>query len=305
MSSQLDIPILIIVFNRPELTKKLINSLKSLKPLKIYVAADGPRNENDIYLCKETKTILESEIDWKCTLVKRYQTSNLGVKNNVCQAIDWFFINEEKGIILEDDCEVNFSFFKFCKELLIKYEQNNRIKVISGNFYFKNYFKNTYYFSRLPGTHGWASWRRAWKEYDINMEKWSPYKDFIWLLIFFKLNIVKAHYFYKKFQLSKNSQIVSWDYQFLYSIWKNNGLIIKPFVNLSKHIGWGDDATHGKGSDRHPEIIAEEIDFPLIHPLKIKENSKLDNLEIKKIRKLYFFSYIGSKILNKITNFLK
>lgn len=302
MNSQLDIPILIIVFNRPELTKKLIKSLRLLKPHKIYIVADGPRNTNDFNLCQKTRNLFETEIDWECQLIKKYQENNIGVKFNVYQGIDWFFSLEEKGIILEDDCNIDSSFFRFCEELLIKYKNNNKIKYISGNFYFKDSSKNSYYFSRYPGTHGWASWKRTWRENDINMEKWSPIKDFFWLLFFFKLNIVKTHYFYKKFSLSKTSKINSWDYQFLYSVWKNNGLIIKPLVSLSKHIGWGDDATHGKGTDRHPEVRTQEMKFPLVHPNNEKINSKLDDLELTKIRRIKFFNYFGHIISKKIIN---
>jgi hypothetical protein len=305
MNSQLDIPVLIIVFNRPELTKKLIKLLSLIKPAKIYIAADGPRNTKEINICERTRKLFDTEIDWNCSIFKKYQKNNLGVKYNVKQGIDWFFSIEKKGIILEDDCEVNTSFFKYCEELLLRYEKNDKIKMISGNFYFKSQIKNSYYFCRSPGTHGWASWSRTWEQNDINMEKWSPFKDFFWLLIFFKFNIAKTHYFYKRFSLSKNSEINSWDYQFLYSIWKNNGLIIKPLVNLSKHIGWGDDATHGKGADKHPEVKVEEIKFPLHHPNQLKLNSKFDNLEFVKIRRIKFFNYLSHLFLKKITNLLK
>jgi len=99
--------------------------------------------------------------------------------------------------------------------------------------------------------------------------------------------------------------IDSWDYQLLYSIWKKNGLIIRPYKSLCKHIGWGDDATHSKGSDRHPEVEVKEIQFPISHPSKFKINSKFDNLEIKNIRGVRFFNYIRYKIVKKVYSYLK
>ena len=182
------IPILLIVFNRPKLTKKLLKSLELLKPNKIYVAADGPRSDNlsDLNLCKLTRELLDTEISWDCKLEKKFHNTNIGVKNNANKGIDWFFANEEMGIILEDDCEVNDSFFKFCEELLIRYKDDNKIKVISGNFYFTNNVKNSYYFSRCPGTHGWATWKRAWQEQDIDMKRFSYYRDFFWLIFYIK-----------------------------------------------------------------------------------------------------------------------
>ena len=300
-----EIPILLIVFNRPKLTKKLLKSLELLKPNKIYVAADGPRNDSlsDLDLCNQTRKLFDTEINWDCKLEKKFHTTNLGVKHNVNKGIDWIFDNEEMAIILEDDCEVNESFFKFCDELLIKYKDDNKIKVISGNFYFTNNLKNSYYFSRCPGTHGWATWKRAWKEHDIDMKKFSYYKDFFWLIFFFKFNIVKAHYFYKKFSYAYENKIKCWDYQFLYAIYKNNGLIIRPLVSLSKHIGWGDDATHSKGSDQHPEVQIEKMTFPIQHPIKQHINSKFDNLEMENIRRVKFFHYIRYKIIKKLSSY--
>jgi len=302
---KIEIPILLVVFNRPKLTKKLLKSLELLKPNKIYVAADGPRNDSltDLDLCNQTRKLFDTEINWDCKLEKKFHTTNLGVKHNANKGIDWIFDNEEMAIILEDDCEVNESFFKFCDELLIKYKDDNKIKVISGNFYFTNDLKNSYYFSRCPGTHGWATWKRAWKEHDIDMKKFSYYKDFFWLIFFFKFNIVKAHYFYKKFSYAYENKIKCWDYQFLYAIYKNNGLIIRPLASLSKHIGWGDDATHSKGSDQHPEVQIEEMAFPIQHPIKYHINSKFDNLEMENIRRVKFFHYIKYKMFKKLSSY--
>jgi hypothetical protein len=303
---KLEIPLLLIVFNRPKLTKKLLKSIKSVKPKIIYIAGDGPRNNNlnDAALCNEVKETFNTDIDWDCKIIKKFRIKNIGLKDNINSALDWFFENEDMGIIIEDDCEINKSFFKFCEELLNKYKDNDKIKVISGNYYFANLLKkDSYYFSKCPGTHGWASWKRAWIENDKEMKSWRGYSDLIWLVYFFKFNIVKAHYFYKKFYESYHKIINSWDYQLLYSIWKSDGLIIRPYKSLSKHIGWGEEATHSKRPDQHPEVKIEELNFPLEHPKNFVFNDKLDDLEIKKIRNVNFFKYIFYKIKKKINYF--
>jgi len=303
---KVEIPILIIAFNRPELTKQLIGKIKSVKPSKIYIAADGPRSHvvNEVNLCEQTQNLFQTEIDWNCTVNKKFRTNNVGCKKNINEALDWFFSNEEMGIVIEDDCEVNNSFFRFCEELLIKYKNNNKIKIISGNYYFQNEVKkDSYYFSRCPGTHGWATWKNTWFKNDKEMKSWYGLTDFFWLVLFFKFDIVKAHYFFKKFSYSYYGIINSWDYQLLYSIWKSNGLIIRPYTSLSKHIGWGSDATHSKRNDQHPEVKIHDLEFPLTHPKNINVNNKLDNCEIKQIRNLNFFVYIFYKIKKKYFNF--
>jgi hypothetical protein len=297
-------PILIIIFNRSKYLKKISTILNKIKPLKIYIAADGPRKnvKYDLLKCKIARKTLLNNINWKCKILKKFSKKNLGVKKNIIESLNWFFQNESKGIILEDDCYPNISFFKFCDELLKKYEDNNKIKMISGNFYFQKNFKlnDSYFFSQRPGTHGWATWARSWAENDIDMKKWKGFVDFLFLVFFFKLNLTKSHYFFKKFKSAYLNKIKCWDYQWLYSIWKNNGLIIRPSKNLCKHIGWGPESTHGKGRDTFPKLKNSKMNFPLTHPNKIYQNNTLDNFEDKIVRKLNFISYFKYKLLNKI-----
>lgn len=303
-NNRIEIPILIIGFNRPKYIKNLIKKIKIARPKKLYIAMDGPRKnyKEDIYLCNKVREILNNEINWECVVRKKYENFNLGTKKAVYSAISWLFYNEEMGIILEDDIDPDYSFFKFAEELLFKYNKINIIKVISGNNYFNNHktIKESYYFSQTPATHGWASWRRAWKAMDIKMLDWKNRKNFFSICNFFNYNFSRSHYFYKRFDLSYKNLIDSWDYQFFYSIIKNDGIIIKPRVNLCKHTGWGADATRGKGKDTFPEIIANEINFPLKHPLKIIINKKLDILEDNKVRRLSFLKYFLSLAKNKI-----
>jgi len=78
-------------------------------------------------------------------------------------------------------------------------------------------------------------------------------------------------------------------------------VIIRPYKSLCKHIGWGNDATHSKRPDQHPDVITKEIDFPLLHPKKITINDRLDNIEIKKIRNVYFWKYLIYKFKKKFS----
>jgi len=144
-----EIPILFLVFNRPELTLKVFNKIKEIKPKKLYVACDGPRNlKNEKKIVNQVREITNN-IDWDCSLNKLFRDQNLGCKNAVSGALDWFFDNEEKGIILEDDCLPNEYFFYFCKELLLKYENDSKISMITGNNFQDGNFRGdgSYYFS--------------------------------------------------------------------------------------------------------------------------------------------------------------
>ena len=178
--------------------------------------------------------------------------------------------------------------------------------MISGNYICKNLIKKdfSYYFGYHPITFGWAGWRRSWKEYDIRMSKFKPIISFFWLILFFKFNIAKAMYFYNKFKLTKDNKITTWDYQLLFSIWIKNGLLIRPTVNVSKHIGWGKQAFHGTHKDDLKDIKIGRLKFPLKHPKTVKPNNKADEIEYLKIRKIYFLPTLFFFIRNKIKNLI-
>lgn len=240
-------PILFLLFNRIETTRQVFPQIKKMKPAQLFIAADGPRGNvtGEKEKCEEVRTWVLSQIDWKCELKTLFRKENLGCKYAVSSAIDWFFENVEEGIILEDDCLPNESFFNFCETLLEKYRYENKIKHISGNNFQggKKYGLGDYYFSEFNHVWGWASWRRAWLEYDVEMKTLDS--DAIQFLLKkrFKQKIIQK-YWLKIFELVKNDFINTWDYQWTFCIWNNSGFSILPQLNLVSNIGFLDDATH-------------------------------------------------------------
>ena len=166
-------PILFLIFNRPDTTKLVFESIKRIKPAKLYIAADGARKHKvgEDLLCKETRSIIDL-IDWECEIKTLLRTENLGCKIAVSSAIDWFFENEEQGIILEDDCLPNESFFNFCEQLLNQFKENKEIMHISGNNFQDGITRGdgSFYFSKYNHIWGWATWKRAWKLYNVKLE---------------------------------------------------------------------------------------------------------------------------------------
>lgn len=177
-----------MIFNRPDLTKISFEKIREYKPNLLYIAADGPRKDhkNEKELCDQARNIIE-KIDWKCELKTLFREKNLGCKLAVSSAISWFFEHEEQGIILEDDVLVEFSFFTLCEELLEKYKNEEKISMISAdNFSFgKCKTQGSYHFSYYSHVWGWATWRRAWKDYDVDLKNFLTKKDFFKDLKFF------------------------------------------------------------------------------------------------------------------------
>lgn len=240
-------PVLFIIFNRLRTTPKAFECIRRIQPQYLYIAADGPRADKpgEAELCKQTREIVLSMIDWPCELKTLFRDENVGCGKGVSDAITWFFDQVEDGIVLEDDCIPDPSFFEFCSVLLDRYRDNEKIMHIGGNnFQFgKIRGDGDYYYSFFSHNWGWASWKRSWKhfQYDLDNQKnkirkiykkaYKNNKPFIWFLD-------------NRFNEIKMPQNHIWDIQWHFAIIKNKGISIIPNKNLVQNIGFGEDGTH-------------------------------------------------------------
>ncbi|GHV73888.1 hemolytic protein HlpA [Spirochaetia bacterium] len=263
--SLIKVPILFLIFNRLETTKMVFEAIRQAKPLRLYIAGDGPRNtridENKVVL--SVRDYVLGHIDWDCEIKTLFRDDNLGCGKAISSAITWFFENEEMGIILEDDCLPNQSFFSYCEELLEYYKNDTRIFVISGSNNQGTWYSDRYdyFFSKTPFIWGWATWARAWNYYDINMsdiEDFIRYNNFVRMLGT-KLGPRCQDIMYNRI---KKEKVDTWDYQWSYTLYKNNGLACVPSKNLIKNIGVGVNATHHI-LRKKKEFDIYELSFPL------------------------------------------
>jgi hypothetical protein len=281
---ELSSPVLFLIFNRPDLTRQVFSEIRKVKPLKLFIAADGPRREiaEDVERCQQTRDIINT-IDWDCEVKTLFRNENLGCKVAVSSAISWFFEEVEEGIILEDDCLPDLTFFRFCEELLEKYRQDTRIMMISGNnFQFgRSRGKYSYYFSRYSHIWGWASWRRSIKFYNVNMCSWPDMRNKKILEWIFPKKV--AFHWLKVLDNVYNGLIDSWDYQLNYAAWIQNALSIVPNRNLVSNIGFGRDGTHVKRRIAISEMKTGPMNFPLSHPPFVLPDIKADRFSEEKI----------------------
>ena len=166
--------ILFLIFNRPEETKRVFESIKEAKPSKLYLASDGPRSHviDEEKIVSEVKLNVLNAIDWDCEVKTLFREKNLGCKIAVSEAISWFFDHEDQGIILEDDCLPSQSFYRFCEELLNIYKNDLRIWHISGDNFQNGIARSeeSYYYSKFSHVWGWATWKDRWQHYDVMMK---------------------------------------------------------------------------------------------------------------------------------------
>jgi len=248
------------------------------RPSKLLVIADGPRADHpdDAEKCAAVRAIIDG-INWDCEVLKNYSDVNLGCKRRVSSGLDWVFDTVEEAIILEDDCLPHPTFFRFCEEMLEKYRDDERIAMISGNnFQFgRKRTEYSYYFSRYTHIWGWASWRRAWGNYDVDMKIWPEIRDGGWLEDLLG-NRRSVWYWKYVFGNVYQGKVDTWDYQWTFACWIQNALTIIPDVNLISNIGFDSEAVHTQDKDKFAEMDTEAISFPILHPDYIIRDSKAD-----------------------------
>ena len=241
LNFKLTTPVVFIIFNRPEPTKKVFAEIAKAKPAQLFVIADGPRREHssDEKNVAKTREIIKS-IDWDCELFTNYSDDNLGCKKRVSSGITWVFEQVREAIILEDDCLPDSSFFRYCQELLEYYREDQRVGIISGDNFLNGDVLNkySYYFSKYTHIWGWATWSNRWLEhYDVTINNWPQLRNDRFLLDAMKSK-EEADYWGRIFERIYNNEIDTWDYQWVLTNFLEKRLNIMPAVNLISNIGF-------------------------------------------------------------------
>jgi hypothetical protein len=296
-------PIAFIIFRRPEQTARVWERIREAQPEKLFLIADGGRNEEEWVKCRAARKVVET-IDWECEVFRNFSDTNLGCRNRVVSGLDWVFEHVEKAIILEDDCLPSSSFFRFCEELLIKYEKDTRIAQVCGTNFQDGHVRGSasYYYSKYPTPWGWATWKRSWIKRDCCALAWEDPE--IQKLVLGKCasEIEKFKMGYR-FNVTHAQTIDAWSYGWIFSVWCQNGMACIPETNLVQNIGFGPDATHTRAEEATTmSFVNTEIEFPLRHPETFLINHEADHY--------YFTKHFGGKesrkpILKRIKMALK
>lgn len=263
--------VLLIIFNRPDVTMQVLAAIRAARPPRLYVAADGARAQRpaEAATCAALRQQVLAAIDWPCTVETLFREENLGCRRAVSEAISWFFGQEEYGIILEDDCLPHASFFPYCEELLQCYAHDTRVLHISGSNLLQGWQRDpdySYFFSQYVGIWGWATWRRAWQLYDAASPQLPELdrKSYFWRRFFHSLEQRMA---LQPLWATHNGELDTWDYQWAFTLLSQSGLSITPGVNLISNIGFGGQATHTHNVG-HPwaNLPTKPMLLPLRHP---------------------------------------
>lgn len=272
---KLDVPVVFIIFNRPDLTQRVFDVIRKVQPQKLLVIADGPRFPEEEKKCTKTRNIIDT-IDWECEVFKNYSSVNLSSPIRCSSGLNWVFSQVEEAIILEDDCLPSACFFDFCKELLSYYKDNERVMHISGSNFFDKPQKmqGSYCFSKYGTAWGWATWSRAWQYFDFEMRDWWKLRDTDWIKKIHP-NLDEQQYWSEIFDRCTLGNDPHWDYAWMFTCWLHQGLSVIPSYNLVSNIGCRHDGTRHTSSSDLGEMPL--YDLPEIeHPPEIKQDVLID-----------------------------
>lgn len=255
------LPILFIVYNRPDKVQKVLMSIRSYKPEKLYIASDGAKKDKpgDSLKINKIRIFIEKNIDWDCKLYKLYQNTNLGCKYGPITGINWFFNSEEQGIILEDDVLPTISFFNFCEHYLELFKNDDKVFSITGINLVESLSPiSSHFFTNYPFTWGWATWRNCWSEYNKVVESFQK-SGYLERPVSTALDSASISGLLRKVEDCLTNKIDSWDFTFAYTQILNKGLSVVPSKNLIENIGMDEEGTHTHQKIEWFDNIAREM----------------------------------------------
>ncbi len=270
--------VVLIIFNRPGTTSRVFEAIREARPPQLFIVADGPRtgSVDDPRDCAAARAIVE-QVDWPCDVVHDYSGTNLGCRRRVASGLTRVFETVNQAIILEDDCVPHAAFFRYCEELLERWQDDDRIWSISGDNFQSGRRRTpySYYFSRYIHVWGWATWRRAWRQYDDAMSLWPQVRDGGWLDDVLTSSALVA-YWRARFEATYVETVDTWDYRWLLTCWLQHGLTILPQINLVANIGHGWQASHTTAISPWANLPTQPMPFPLDHPTHMIPDARAD-----------------------------
>lgn len=269
-----DVPVLLIFFVRDEVLQKVFDSVKEARPSTLLLWQDGPRKNrpDDLEGIEKCRRIVEN-IDWDCKVYTNYHEENMGCDPSTFLAQKWAFSIVDKCIIMEDDRVPCQSFYSFCKELLDKYEHDERINHICGtNLLGENEMCDADYFFAPAGSTTWASWKRVADTWD---EEYS-YLDNQYAMRCLKYVKSKAEYkiIRDHAECHRKEGKQYWETILGMGCVLNNRLAIIPKKNMVVDLGLTENSTHAVSNIKLLPRFAqkmffmskEEVTFPIVHP---------------------------------------
>jgi len=278
MTQSLETPVTLLVFNRPELTARVFAEIRRARPERLLIVADGPRADRpgEAERCARVRQIATT-VDWPCRVDTHFAAENLGCRRRVSSGLDWVFEQVDRAIILEDDCVPEPSFFEYCQTLLDRYADDTRVMHVAGSCFLPELARRpeSYVVSRFPFIWGWATWRRAWQHFDVEMSHWPEFLASGSLNRLFP-DPADAAIWERNLAATFRGEVDTWDAQWVLAFWLAGGLSLVSTRNLISNQGFGHDATHTVGWSPQAALPTLAQTEPIVHPTTLIVDPMLD-----------------------------
>lgn len=285
---RVETPVVFVIYNRPDPTAKVFAEIRKARPRNLLVVADGPRAEiaGDDEKCAATRAIVGA-VDWECDLQTDFAAANMGCDRRMRTGLTWAFGKVGEAIILEDDCMPHPTFFRFSQELLELYRHDTRVFAICGTNFADGDGRTpySYYFGRVGGIWGWATWRRAWDYYDYSMALWPEINEDRWMADLFEDRRLREYWSTALREAAEGTQR-AWSYRWAFACLIQSGLGIYPCVNLISNIGFEASANRTRDVDSFlANSPTEAMTWPLRHPPFVIRNRRREHAIHDKLKK--------------------
>lgn len=275
--------VLLITWNRPATTRQTLLEIIKSKPRRIYVSADGPRPniQSDVILCEQTRAEVISMTHLGDFELRFLESNGGGARRAILGAMEWFFSQEDEGIVLEDDSLPTPDFFRFCSEMLERFRGDSRIFQVSGCNFSSPLGKpeKSYYFSTHQHIWGFATWRRSWLDFHEMVSEVEERNAISWWDALPDTPKGFRECWRKRVIAEDLGIDDNWDSTWNLRAKTRRQLSVTPAVSLVCNIGFGIDSLH---SNKVPLISGpppkpENIRFPLAHPDLVVPDVDRDN----------------------------
>lgn len=263
-------PIALFVYNRPEHTRRTIKFLQQnllAEESRLYIFSDAAKNPNNQSLVEEVREIIHSVEGFKhVELIER--KNNLGLANSIIDGVSRLVKEYGKVIVFEDDLISSTYTLQYFNDALIRYQDEEKVMHIGAYMYpLKEENLPETFFYRAATSWGWATWDRAWKNFEPDID-----------LIISRFDHEKKHRFsidgtmnfWKQILEFKSGKNNSWAIRWYASIFLKGGLTLNPSKSLINNIGHDGTGIHSGMNDIYHVIINPQ---PIqSFPEKIEEN---------------------------------
>lgn len=271
-------PVLLLGFNRPHKTERLVSALRSSAPPHVIFNVDGPRKgrDNDVQDVAAVRRCANL-IDWPCEVEERFHATNLGLRAAIVDAVTFATERYDRVIVLEDDTVPGPDLIPFLNSSLQQFEGASNVGHISGyNVAPPEVITEKSEYRRLslyPESFAWATWRRAWQHYDDSLT-WGCECDLGELAAVLG-SMTRAVRWRLNFRDARAGRIDSWAYRWIASLWREQLLCVSPNVNLASYAGF-DSGTHSRRRARWTDLPIEQMGELEEGPTQLMRDSQAD-----------------------------